>query len=69
MAKIRVEVEVPSGEYCDTMDNICPMCIQHGWGGNRCVLFRNELETDENNLCSIRCDKCKQAEVNDEDKS
>lgn len=67
MAKIRVETEVPSGEYCDKTGDICPMCVENGWGEYQCDLFRENLEIDENdpNYC-IRCDKCKQAEVKDD---
>ena len=66
MAKIRVETEVPSDKYCERVDNVCPMCFEHEWGDYRCVLFDNDLKIDDNNHCCIRCDECKQAEVNDE---
>lgn len=63
MTKIKVEIEVPSDNYCETIDNTCPMCIEDEWGVCHCVLFGNELEIDKNNhLCSIRCNECKQAE-------
>ena len=69
MAKIRVETEVPDGEYCDCnkVDPICPMCFEGEWGEYYCTLFGDELKLDEDNhhYC-IRCDKCKQAEVKDE---
>ena len=65
MTKIKVEIEVPSGKHCDNrLNNICPMCIEGEWGYCYCAVFGNELKIDkENNLCCIRCDKCKQAEV------
>ena len=65
MAKIKVEIEVPSGEYCENEDTTCPMCLEGNWGMCYCALFRDDLETDANNsyYCK-RCDKCKQAEVN-----
>ena len=69
MAKIKVEIEVPDGEYCDCnkVDSVCPMCFEREWGDLRCVLFDEELKLDEDNhhYC-IRCDKCKQVEVEDE---
>lgn len=64
MTKIKVEIKVPSGNFCDKLDEICPMCIENEWGECYCALFATELKIDkENNLCCIRCDKCKQAEV------
>ena len=65
MAKIRAEIEVPSGKHCDTIDNICPMLLEGHWGGWYCCLFDVDLETDSGNgyYPCIRCDKCKQAEV------
>lgn len=67
MAKIRVETEVPSGEYCEREGIVCPMCFEHEWGDLRCVLFDEELELDKNHhyYCK-RCDECRQAEVKDE---
>ena len=63
MTKIKVEIKVPSGNFCDKLDEICPMCIENEWGEYYCALFVTELKIDkENNLCCIRCDKCKQAE-------
>lgn len=64
MAKIRVELEVPNDEYCDSIiKGCCPMCQEGNWGKYYCSLF-GELEVDANNgyYCK-RCDKCKQAEV------
>ena len=60
MAKIRVEieVEVPSCRYC-----------VHKYG-NTCKLFDRELTSYGNvgdvDWGYIRCDECKQAEVDDE---
>lgn len=64
MAKIKVGIEVPSGEHCDNrLNNICPMCIEDEWGYYYCAIFGDKLKIDkENDLCCIRCDKCKQAE-------
>ena len=69
MPKIKVEIEVPSGEYCENEDTTCPMCLEGNWGICYCCLFNVDLEIDEenSNYC-IRCDKCKQAEVNDDKK-
>lgn len=66
MAKIIVKGEVPDGKYCEDGNTICPMCFEHEWGTYRCVIFDNELELDEDNHWCIRCDKCKQAEVQDD---
>ena len=67
MAKIKVEIEVPSGKYCDTIYNVCPMCLEGNWGKYYCCLFDADLEIDkENDYSCIRCDKCKQAEVKNE---
>lgn len=65
MPKIRAEIEVPDDKYCDTIDNVCPMCLEGNWGGWYCCLFDVDLETDSGNgyYPCIRCDKCKQAEV------
>ena len=63
MPKIKVEIEVPNGKYCETIDNICPLCFEEYY----CALFDVELENDtKNHYYCIRCDKCKQAEVKDE---
>lgn len=32
MPKIKVEIEVPSDKYCDTIDNVCPMLQEGNWG-------------------------------------
>ena len=67
MAKIRAEIEVPSGKHCDTLDNVCPMLQKGMWGVWYCCLFDVDLETDRDSdnryYPCIRCDKCKQAEV------
>lgn len=67
MAKIKVELEVPNGNYCDDVDDgYCPMCKRNIWEEYHCLLFGGELETDkENDYSCIRCEKCKQAEVKD----
>ena len=66
MAKIRVEIEVPDGEYCETKDNICPACCEDNWGRCYCAIFDDNLKTDSDVDYCIRCDKCKQAEVQNE---
>ena len=65
MAKIKVELEVPNGNYCDDVNDVyCPMCERNIWGECYCSLFCDELKTDsENGYYCKRCDKCKQAEV------
>ena len=63
MPKIRVEIEVPSGEYCDYEDTVCPACLEGNWCKCYCAIFGNDLEIDYNNYSCIRCDKCKQSEV------
>ena len=66
MAKIKVEIKVPSGEYCENEDTTCAMCLEGSWGMCYCAIFGDDLETDANNgyYCK-RCNKCKQAEVKD----
>lgn len=61
MPKIKVELEVPNGNYCESAGNVCPMCLEGNWGKWYCCLFDVDLETDANNsyYCK-RCDKCKQ---------
>lgn len=68
MAKIKVEIEVPSGEYCDDVnEGFCPLFESNIWGESHCFLFGDELETDkENHYYCKRCDKCKQAEVKEQ---
>ena len=66
MAKIKVEIKVPNCEYCEDENTICPMCIEREWGDFRCALFGRKLEIDYDNHNFIRCDRCKQAEVEDE---
>lgn len=67
MAKIRAEIEVPNGEYCDDGDT-CSLLKTGYFGQYRCLLYGDELEIDKDNwwYCCKRCDKCKQAEVKDE---
>ena len=64
MPKIRVEIKVPDSKYCDNEDTTCPMCLEGNWGKYYCCLFGSDLEIDEENqwYC-IRCEQCKQAEV------
>lgn len=60
--KIKVKIEVPSCKYCF-----------HRYG-NTCNLFGQELtsygnvgdDDDDDDWVYIRCDECKQAEVEDE---
>ena len=65
MAKIKVELEVPDGEYCDC-DDTCSLLEQGCYGQYWCSLYGDQLEIDKDNwyYCK-RCDKCKQAEVKD----
>ena len=67
MAKIRVEIEVPNGNYCDDIDaGFCSLFERNMWGECFCLLFNRKLEPDKKNdeNCK-RCDECKQAEVKD----
>ena len=66
MAKIKLEIEVPTDKYCDDGYTICPVCLESSWGKYYCAIFDNDLEIDFNNGFCKRCDKCKQAEVKDE---
>lgn len=65
MPKIRVEIEVPYGEYCYD----CKYC---GCGvKSYCYLFNKELKIEISNwdggiVGLYRCDECKQVEVKDE---
>lgn len=65
MAKIRAEIEVLDDKYCERKDDVCPMLQEGNWGGWYCCLFDADLKTDSYNgyYPCIRCDKCKQAEV------
>lgn len=67
MAKIKVEIEVPNGNYCDDVDDgYFPMCERNIWGECFCLLFNRKLELDkENDENCKRCAECKQAEVKD----
>lgn len=71
MAKIRVEIEVPTGKYCDNEETVCPMCTEALWGGYYCALFGDNLEEEiiENHYYSKRCEKCKAAEIKDTTKN
>ena len=62
MAKIKVEFEVTSGEHCDNKNTTCPACCEDNWGRCYCAIFDEDLKIDSDDYC-IRCDKCKQAEV------
>lgn len=66
MAKIKAEIEVLDDTYCDTEDDVCPMCLEGNWGKWYCCLFGDDLKIDLDNGCCIRCDKCKQAEAQDD---
>lgn len=63
MAKIKVEFEVPDNKYCDYEYNVCPVCLEYEWGKYYCAIFDNDLEIDLDNGYCIRCNKCKQSEV------
>lgn len=64
MTKIRAEIDVIDSNYCENEDTICPMCSMVNWGHYRCTLFDSDLEIDkENHHYFKRCEKCKQAEV------
>lgn len=64
MVKIRAEIEVPNGEYCESADNVCPMCLPGNWGKYYCCLFGADLEAySENDYYCKRCEQCKQSEV------
>lgn len=63
MPKIKVEIEVPDDKYCENEDTTCPMCLEGNWGMCYCAIFDDNLEIDSDSGCCIRCDKCKQAEV------
>ena len=66
MAKIRVEIEVPNGQYCD-YGEICQLLENEQFGQSWCPLYCDNLEVDmDNGYYLKRCDKCKQAEVEDE---
>ena len=68
MAKIRVEFEVPSDKYCDTEDTLCPVCMEGFSGIWYCAIFDDNLEIDSDSGYCKRCDKCKQAEVQNDTK-
>lgn len=63
MPKIRVELEVIDSKYCDDGYTICPMCLVGDWRRYHCAIFGNDLEIDLDNGFCIRCEQCKQAEV------
>lgn len=41
MTKIRAEIEVPNDEYCESADNVCPMCLEGNWG--KCENFGEDV--------------------------
>lgn len=57
MAKISVEIEVPSD---------CRDCEHFDFNLEVCNLFNDDVFYDEDKDIYERCDKCKQAEVKDE---
>lgn len=68
MPKIKIEIEVPNGEYCDC-SVLCPLLENGHFGQSWCPLY-GDLEVDNDNGYYLkRCDKCKQAEVKDENSS
>lgn len=65
MAKIKVEIEVPDGEYCDG-DDTCSLLEKGCFGQYWCSFYGDELDIDRIDTWEYRCkrcDKCKQAEV------
>lgn len=67
MAKIKVEIEVPDGEYCDG-DDTCSLLEKGCFGQYWCSLYGDELDIDRIDTWEYRCkrcSKCKQAEVKD----
>lgn len=68
MAKIKIEIEVPSGEYCKD----CIYLKRDGKG--YCYLFNKELTVERfdwswGKVNIQRCEQCKQAEVEDENQN
>lgn len=63
MTKIKVEINVPNKDYCENADNVCSMCLEGNWGKCYCCLFDIDLEIDDIYCYCKRCEKCKQAEV------
>lgn len=61
MAKIKVEIEVPDGKYCKT----CEYCKYVSSDLAICNLFGYTIPLHAPNRYPERCDKCKQAEVED----
>lgn len=64
MARIKAEIEVPDGKYCDKED-VCPMYTEGFMGVRLCTLFGVVLDNEltDNGYRSKRCEQCKQAEV------
>lgn len=60
MPKIRVEIEVPNGEYCLE----CEYGKYVASDFAICTLFDSIIKRKQN-IFPKRCDKCKQAEVKD----
>ena len=62
--KIKAEIEVDNGEFCGN----CPMfkLFQYRNREAFCCLFDTFLNFSPRYLSYVRCNKCKQAEVQDE---
>ena len=60
MAKIKVEIEVPKD---------CRDCEHFDFNLEVCYIFNDEVFYDDDKYIYERCDKCKQAEVEDEHSS
>ena len=65
MPKIKVEIEVPNGEYCLGCEYVRYVASYFAV----CTLFDNAIVLQEQEALPKRCDKCKQAEVKDEHSS
>ena len=62
MPRIKVEINVPDGDYCDK-DSMCPVCTYNGYGSHCCAVFGfRELDNDPKNNRLIRLDMCKAIE-------
>lgn len=62
MPKIKIEIEVPDGKYCKT----CEYCKYVSSDLAICNLFGYTIPLHAPDRYPERCDKCKQAEVDDE---
>ena len=68
MPKIRVEIEVPNVKYCKTCEyrECCKACEYSRYDASDfagCTLFSGAITLREKDGLPERCDKCKQAEV------